>query len=152
MYHVQKCLLLISLVYVIEKHTTSFKSGISIKSFNFAYFLSKNHNVKTAFRERIVQAPVILVSEARVPQTYPAFVEPTLRNPCGRISAPPIKRPLPNKWLWLRVNFKVLMRVILATSNSLGNQSFAEGNSRTCETSIIEQKYFFVFGKSFFLI
>ena len=35
----------------IEKHATSFKSGISLKSFNFAYFFIKNHNVETVLRE-----------------------------------------------------------------------------------------------------
>ena len=37
-----------------KKHTTSFKSGINIKSFDSAYFFIKNHNVKTSLRERIV--------------------------------------------------------------------------------------------------
>ena len=53
MYHVQRILLLI-LLSVIEKHTTPFKSGVRIKSFNFAYFFIKSHNVKTAFRKTIV--------------------------------------------------------------------------------------------------
>ena len=40
-----------TMLSVIEKHTTSFKGGINIKSFNFAYFFIKNHN---AFREKMV--------------------------------------------------------------------------------------------------
>ena len=58
MYHVD------TMLSVIEKYTTSFKSGISIKSFHFAYFFIKNHNVKTTFHERIVEVPAVLDSEA----------------------------------------------------------------------------------------
>ena len=43
-----------TMLSVIEKRTTSFKSGKSIKNFIFAYFFIKNHNTKTALYERIV--------------------------------------------------------------------------------------------------
>ena len=66
MYHLQKNFTVDAMLSVIEKHTTSFKSGISIKSFNFAYFFIKNHNIKTALRERIVKVHIILASKLRV--------------------------------------------------------------------------------------
>ena len=54
MYHLETVFTVDTMLSVIEKHITSFKSEISIKSFNLAYFFIKNHNVKTALRERIV--------------------------------------------------------------------------------------------------
>ena len=43
-----------SMLSFIEKHTTSLKSGISIKCFNFEYLFINNDNVKAALRERVV--------------------------------------------------------------------------------------------------
>ena len=121
MYHLQKNFTVDAMLSVIEKHTTSFQSGISIKCSNFACFLRKPQCKNCCSWENSLISCNFCIEDSSTLNIsfFYGALSLSLKSLCVRIRALSIKRPPPNKRLRFRVTFKVLMWVILVIGNCL---------------------------------